>query len=207
VSCTEVSAGHPLFDVMLIWLLVLSKKTRSKQCTRTGEELWQKRRIGLFKDSATADKVVAHLLKSGFSRDEVKLVRRSDLDGTRGPETDILKIGGLPQEHAGRYWEAVHGGECWLRSPRAAIRRIRQSASWARMGRLTSTCARLSRWRAAALASLRLSIQVSILKDRQRNSSRFHENLPAFLRVARQAIRAPGVVLVAGRSTRGSAKT
>jgi len=66
--------------------------------------------IGLFKDSATADKVVAHLLKSGFSRDEVRLVRRSDFDGTPGPETDILKIGGLPQEHAGRYWEAVRGG-------------------------------------------------------------------------------------------------
>jgi hypothetical protein len=66
--------------------------------------------IGLFKDSATADKVVAHLLKSGFSRDEVRLVRRSDFDGTPGPETDILKIGCLPQEHAGRYWEAVRGG-------------------------------------------------------------------------------------------------
>ena len=66
--------------------------------------------IGLFKDSATADKVVAHLLKSGFSRDEVRLVRRSDFDGTPGPETDILKIGRLPQEHAGRYWEAVRGG-------------------------------------------------------------------------------------------------
>jgi hypothetical protein len=66
--------------------------------------------IGLFKDSATADKVVAHLLQSGFSRDEVRLVRRSDFDGTPGPETDILKIGGLPQEHAGRYWEAVRGG-------------------------------------------------------------------------------------------------
>jgi hypothetical protein len=66
--------------------------------------------VGLFKDSATADKVVAHLLKSGFSRDEVRLVRRSDFDGTNGPETDILKIGGLPQEHAGRYWEAVRAG-------------------------------------------------------------------------------------------------
>jgi hypothetical protein len=66
--------------------------------------------IGLFTDSATADKVVAHLLESGFSRDEVRLVRRSDFEGTPGPETDILKIGGLPQEHAGRYWEAVRGG-------------------------------------------------------------------------------------------------
>jgi len=66
--------------------------------------------IGLFKDSATGDTVVAHLLESGFSRDEIRLVRRSDFDGTPGPETDILKIGGLPQEHAGRYWEAVRGG-------------------------------------------------------------------------------------------------
>jgi hypothetical protein len=66
--------------------------------------------IGLSKDSAPADKVVAHLLKSGFSRDEVRLVRRSHFDGTPGPETDILKIGGLPQERAGRYWEAVRCG-------------------------------------------------------------------------------------------------
>ena len=66
--------------------------------------------VGLFKDSATSDKVVAHLLKSGFSRDQIRLVKRSDFDGTSGPETDILKIGGLPQEHAGRYWEAVRGG-------------------------------------------------------------------------------------------------
>ena len=58
----------------------------------------------------------------------------------------------------------------------------------------------------AALASLRPLIQVSILKDRQHNSSRFHEDLPAFLRDARRAIEAPGVVLVASRSTRGSAK-
>jgi len=66
--------------------------------------------IGLFKDATTADNVVTDLLKSGFSRDEVRLVRRSDFDGTPGPETDILKIGGLPQEHVGRYWEAVRGG-------------------------------------------------------------------------------------------------
>ncbi|MDQ2950281.1 MAG: hypothetical protein M3Y27_30800 [Acidobacteriota bacterium] len=66
--------------------------------------------IGLFEDLATADKVVAHLLNSGFSRYEVKVVKRSDFGGTPGPETDILKIGGLPKEHAGRYWEAVRGG-------------------------------------------------------------------------------------------------
>jgi hypothetical protein len=66
--------------------------------------------VGLFKDSATGDTVVAHLLESGFSRDEIRLVKRSDFDGTPGPETDILKIGGLPHEHAGRYWEAVRGG-------------------------------------------------------------------------------------------------
>jgi hypothetical protein len=66
--------------------------------------------VGLFKDSATSDKVVAHLLKSGFSRDQIRLVKRSDFDGTPGPETDILKIGGLPQAHAGRYWEAVRCG-------------------------------------------------------------------------------------------------
>ena len=66
--------------------------------------------IGLFEVSTKADEVVAHLLASGFSREEVKVVQRSDYDGTPGPETDILKIGGLPQEHAGRYWEAVRRG-------------------------------------------------------------------------------------------------
>jgi hypothetical protein len=66
--------------------------------------------VGLFAVSTTADEVVAHLLASGFSRDEIKLVRRSDYDGTLGPETDILKIGGLPQERAGWYWEAVRRG-------------------------------------------------------------------------------------------------
>jgi hypothetical protein len=75
-----------------------------------GREIMAKTAIGLFKDSATADKVVAHLLKSGFSRDGVRLVRRPDFDGTPGPETDILRIGGLPQERAGRYWEAVRYG-------------------------------------------------------------------------------------------------
>ncbi len=66
--------------------------------------------VGLFEVSTTADEVVAHLLASGFTREEIKLVRRSDYEGTPGPETDILKIGGLPQEHAGRYWEAVRQG-------------------------------------------------------------------------------------------------
>ena len=50
--------------------------------------------VGLFEMSTTADEVVAHLLVSGFPREEIKLVRRSDYDGTPGPETDILKIGG-----------------------------------------------------------------------------------------------------------------
>lgn len=58
--------------------------------------------IGLFADAATADKVVTDLLKSGFSRDEVRLVMGSDFDGTHGSETDILKIGGLPRQHAAR---------------------------------------------------------------------------------------------------------
>jgi hypothetical protein len=66
--------------------------------------------IGLFEVSTVADEVVAQLLASGFSRDEVKLVRRSDYDGTPSPETDILKIGGFPREHAGRYWDAVSRG-------------------------------------------------------------------------------------------------
>jgi|SRR6185437_13651097 len=66
--------------------------------------------VGLFNDSATGDKVVANLLKSGFSRDQIRLIKRSDFEGTPGPGTDILNIGGLPQEHAGRYWDAVLGG-------------------------------------------------------------------------------------------------
>jgi hypothetical protein len=66
--------------------------------------------MGLFEVSTKVDGVVTHLLASGFSRDEVKLVRQFDYDGTPGSETDILKIGGLPKEHAGRYWEAVRRG-------------------------------------------------------------------------------------------------
>lgn len=66
--------------------------------------------VGLFKSSATADAVVALLLASGFSRDEVKLVKRSDFDPKPSPETDILKLGGVPAERAGRYWDAVRSG-------------------------------------------------------------------------------------------------
>jgi hypothetical protein len=66
--------------------------------------------VGLFRTSATADKVVALLLGAGFSREEVKLVRRSDFEEKPSPETDILKLGGVPAEHAGRYWDAVRGG-------------------------------------------------------------------------------------------------
>jgi predicted regulator of amino acid metabolism with ACT domain len=56
--------------------------------------------IGLFKDSPTADKVVARLLKSGFSRDELRLVSRVDFDGDA--ETEILKIAALLKDDAGR---------------------------------------------------------------------------------------------------------
>ena len=38
--------------------------------------------VGLFEVSTTADEAVAHLLATGFSRDEVKLVRKLDYDGT-----------------------------------------------------------------------------------------------------------------------------
>ncbi len=66
--------------------------------------------IGLFEHLATADKVLARLLESGLSREEVKVVKRSNFDAKPGSETDILKIGGLSKEHAGRYWEAVRDG-------------------------------------------------------------------------------------------------
>ena len=66
--------------------------------------------VGLFDNSATAEAVVGLLLASGFSRDEVKLVRRTDFDSKPPTETDILKLGGVPNEHAGRYWDAVRGG-------------------------------------------------------------------------------------------------
>jgi len=66
--------------------------------------------IGLFDTSATAEAVMALLLASGFSRDEVKLVKRTDFDSKPAPDTDILKLGGVPAEHAGRYWDAVRGG-------------------------------------------------------------------------------------------------
>jgi len=64
--------------------------------------------IGLFEDSPTADKVVARLLKSGFSRDELRLVRRGDFDGDA--ETEILKIAALLKNDAARYREAVRRG-------------------------------------------------------------------------------------------------
>ena len=66
--------------------------------------------VGLFETSDTADAVVALLLTSGFSRDEVKVVRRSDFDPKPSPDTDILKLAGVPAEHAGRYWDAVRSG-------------------------------------------------------------------------------------------------
>ena len=66
--------------------------------------------VGLFETSATADAAVALLLASGFSRDEVKLVRRADFDSKAAADTDILKLGGVPPDHAGRYWDAVRGG-------------------------------------------------------------------------------------------------
>jgi hypothetical protein len=66
--------------------------------------------LGLFNTSDTADAVVALLLTSGFSRAEVKLINRADFDARTSPETDILKLGGVPAEHAGRYWDAVRSG-------------------------------------------------------------------------------------------------
>ena len=66
--------------------------------------------VALFETSSAADKVVAQLLKSGFARDEIKLIRQADFAGKPAPETDILKVGGLPKEHAGRYWDAVRNG-------------------------------------------------------------------------------------------------
>jgi hypothetical protein len=66
--------------------------------------------IGLFKTSDTAEAVVALLLASGFSRDEVKLVKRTDFDSKPALDTDILQLGGVPAEHAGRYWDAVRSG-------------------------------------------------------------------------------------------------
>jgi hypothetical protein len=66
--------------------------------------------VGLFSTSATAEAVVALLLTSGFSRDEVKLVKRTDFDSKPAPDTDILQLGGVPADHAGRYWDAVCGG-------------------------------------------------------------------------------------------------
>ena len=66
--------------------------------------------VGLFQTPPAADRVVALLLASGFSRDEVRLVHREDFDSKPSPDTDILKLGGVPAEHAGRYWAAVRNG-------------------------------------------------------------------------------------------------
>jgi hypothetical protein len=70
--------------------------------------------VGLFETSAKADAVVALLLASGFAREEVKLVKRADFDSKPAPDTDILKLGGVPEEHAGRYWNAVRGGRALI---------------------------------------------------------------------------------------------
>jgi hypothetical protein len=78
--------------------------------------------IGLFEVSTKADEVVAHLLASGFSRDEGQAGSAVGYDGTPGPETDILKIGGLPKEHAGRYWEAVRLGRVLVAVTSSGIR-------------------------------------------------------------------------------------
>ena len=84
-------------------LLYLSRTFRNRgNMTKTA--------VGLFETSATADSVVALLLASGFSRDEVKLVTRTDFDAKASPDTDILQLGGAPAEHAGRYWDAVRSG-------------------------------------------------------------------------------------------------
>jgi hypothetical protein len=66
--------------------------------------------VGLFESPATAEAVVALLMASGFSRDEIKMIKRTDFDSKPAPDTDILKLGGVPAEHAGRYWDAVRGG-------------------------------------------------------------------------------------------------
>jgi hypothetical protein len=66
--------------------------------------------VGLFESSATAETVVALLMASGFSRDEIKMIKRTDFDSKPAPDTDILKLGGVPAEHAGRYWDAVRSG-------------------------------------------------------------------------------------------------
>jgi len=66
--------------------------------------------VGLFESPATADAVVALLMASGISRDEIKIIKRTDFDSKPAPDTDILKLGGVPAEHAGRYWDAVRSG-------------------------------------------------------------------------------------------------
>ena len=66
--------------------------------------------IGLFESPATAETVVALLMASGFSRDEIKMIKRTDFDSKPALDTDILQLGGVPAEHAGRYWDAVRSG-------------------------------------------------------------------------------------------------
>jgi hypothetical protein len=66
--------------------------------------------VGLFESLATAETVVALLMASGFSRDEIKMIKRTDFDLKPAPDADILRLGGVPAEHAGRYWDAVRSG-------------------------------------------------------------------------------------------------
>ena len=55
--------------------------------------------VGLFETSATADAVVALLLASGFSRDEVKLVKRTDFDSKpAAAHPALLCDGRLPNQ-------------------------------------------------------------------------------------------------------------
>ena len=114
--------------------------------------------IGLFKDSATGDMVVKHLLESGFSRDEIRLVRRSDFDGTPGPETD------------------TSGGDTADR----AVGIMDQDGAIA-VDKRTAKPVESGGARAASSADPGFYPRrpaAHLFEGRQHNSSRFHEDLP-----------------------------
>ncbi len=83
--------------------------------------------VGLFEDEAKATQVVRELESSGFKRDQIRMVNRlratptpSGLDrpdvradagtGALVGNTEVLKIGGVPEEDAALYMEGVRRG-------------------------------------------------------------------------------------------------
>ncbi len=84
--------------------------------------------VALFETSSTADKVVAHLLKSDFARDEVGVMSRSDFEGNPHRRPTFSSWAACPI-HAGRYWDAVRNGRVLVTVTASGDRADRQPIS------------------------------------------------------------------------------